>query len=89
MSSSMVIFSALWGLIGIAFLGCFRRIIDIMQENITRHLDQIDKLYQAQSSDRAEHRKSLKLIQEDMVIVSGSVSEIRRIARTCEYKTSF
>ena len=89
MTSSVALVSAFWGLIGLAFLGCFKKIIDIMQASITRHLDQLDKLYQGQSADRAEHRKTLKIIREDLVQISGSVAEIRRIARTCEFKTNF
>ena len=71
------------------FLGLlfsFYRISAGLDEKLSRHLDQIDNLIHAQKLDRAEHRKSMGLIRDDLVVISRSVQEVRRIARSCEHR---
>ncbi len=81
-----IIFYIFWVFIGVSFVGCCYRITDILQDKLARYLDQIDTLFHTQKMDRAEHRKSLNLIRDDLVVISSSVQEIRRIARTIEHK---
>jgi len=70
----------------LGLLFSFYRISVGLDEKLSRHLDQIDTLIHAQKLDRAEHRKSMSLIRDDLVVISSSVGEIRRIARSCEHR---
>jgi len=86
MTEFVLMMSVVWVVIAIAFLLCFNRITNILNDKLSRHVDQIDSIFHNQKLDRAEHRRSLQLIRDDLVVISGSVQEVRRIARTCEHK---
>lgn len=70
----------------LGLLVSFYKVSAGLDNHLARHLDQIDNIIHAQKLDRAEHRKSMSLIRDDLVVISGSVGEIRRIARSCEHR---
>ena len=82
----LIVFCFVWLIIGFLIVAGFYKLIDLIQAGYIRYFEQMDLLFQAQKVDRAEHRRSLGLIRDDLVSISGSVSEIRRIARSCENK---
>ena len=86
MTEFVLMMSIVWIVIAIAFLICFNKITNILNDKLSIHVDQIDSIFHNQKLDRAEHRRSMNLIRDDLVAISGSVQEIRRIARTIEHK---
>ena len=70
----------------VGLLISFYKVSAGLDNHLARHLDQIDNLIHTQKLDRAEHRKSMGLIRDDLVVISGSVQEVRRIARSCEHR---
>ena len=82
----LMAFCFIWLLFGLLIVAGFYKMIDLVQTGYIRYFEQMDLLFHGQKIDRAEHRRSLQLIRDDLVSISSSVTEIRRIARSCENK---
>ena len=81
----LMFFGCAWIIISICFLAGFWKIIDLAGLASVKYFDRLDVLFQTLKKDREDHRQSLKLIRDDLLNISGGVSEIRRVARSCEY----